>query len=79
MPYDLGLGDNRKRVLKWVPPAPTGHPAASIPCGLTPKGLPVGLQVVGPKYAERAILEACLAIETLLTFNPIRAARMAAF
>jgi aspartyl-tRNA(Asn)/glutamyl-tRNA(Gln) amidotransferase subunit A len=57
----------------------TGHPAASIPCGLTPAGLPVGLQVVGPKYAERAIFEACLALETLLAFNPIREARMAAF
>ena len=57
----------------------TGHPAASIPCGLTPGGLPVGLQVVGPKYAERAILEACLAIEGLLGFNAEREARMANF
>ena len=57
----------------------TGHPAASIPCGLTAGGLPVGLQVVGPKYAERAVLEACLAIEALLGFNAIREARMQAF
>ncbi len=57
----------------------TGHPAASIPCGLTAEGLPVGLQVVGPKYAERAVLEACLAIERLLGFNALREAKMAAF
>jgi aspartyl-tRNA(Asn)/glutamyl-tRNA(Gln) amidotransferase subunit A len=46
----------------------TGQPAASLPCGLTDAGLPVGLQVVGPKYAERKILEACLAIEAALGF-----------
>ncbi len=56
----------------------TGHPAASLPCGLTGDGLPVGLQVVGPKYAERAVLEACLGIEALLGFNAVREARMAA-
>lgn len=56
----------------------TGHPAASIPCGLTPAGLPIGLQVVGPKYAERAVLEACMAIEGLLGFNALRERKMAA-
>lgn len=43
----------------------TGQPAASIFCGVTEAGLPVGLQVAGPKYSERLILEACLAIEAL--------------
>jgi aspartyl-tRNA(Asn)/glutamyl-tRNA(Gln) amidotransferase subunit A len=46
----------------------TAQPAATLPCGLTSEGLPVGLQVVGPKYAERTILEACLAIEAALGF-----------
>ncbi len=46
----------------------TGHPAATIPVGLSASGLPVGLQVVGPRFAERAILEACLGIEALLGF-----------
>jgi aspartyl-tRNA(Asn)/glutamyl-tRNA(Gln) amidotransferase subunit A len=44
----------------------TGQPAASVPCGLSSRSLPVGLQVVGPKYSERLILEACLAIEHLI-------------
>ena len=56
----------------------TGLPAASLPCGLTDDRLPVGLQVIGPKFAERAILEACLAIETLLDFGPVRDRVMAA-
>jgi aspartyl-tRNA(Asn)/glutamyl-tRNA(Gln) amidotransferase subunit A len=44
----------------------TGQPGASILCGVSDDGLPVGLQVVGPKYAERLVLEACLAIEQTL-------------
>ncbi len=34
----------------------TGHPALSVPCGVTSEGLPIGLQIVGPWYAERRIL-----------------------
>ncbi len=30
----------------------TGHPALSVPCGLTGTGLPVGLQLVGPPFSE---------------------------
>ncbi|RKK03858.1 amidase [Pseudoroseomonas wenyumeiae] len=43
----------------------TGQPAASIFCGVTGSGLPVGLQIAGPKYGERLILEASLGIEAL--------------
>ncbi len=41
----------------------TGQPAASIPCGLTGDGLPVGLQVIGPRFAEAVVLRACRAYE----------------
>jgi Asp-tRNA(Asn)/Glu-tRNA(Gln) amidotransferase A subunit family amidase len=34
----------------------TGHPAASLPAGLAPDGLPVGLQVVAPRFAEKLLL-----------------------
>ena len=44
----------------------TGQPAASIPCGVTSDGLPVGLQVVGARFAERLVLEASLGIEVAL-------------
>ncbi|NIP73483.1 MAG: amidase, partial [Gammaproteobacteria bacterium] len=30
----------------------TGNPAASVPCGFTADGLPVGLQIVGPRFAD---------------------------
>ena len=43
----------------------TGQPAASIPCGMSGGGLPIGLQIVGPRYSERLILEASLGIEAM--------------
>jgi aspartyl-tRNA(Asn)/glutamyl-tRNA(Gln) amidotransferase subunit A len=42
----------------------TQQPAASIPCGFTQAGLPVGLQIVGPKYADALVLRAARAFET---------------
>ncbi len=41
----------------------TQQPAASLPCGFTAAGLPVGLQVVGPKHADARVLTACHAFE----------------
>jgi aspartyl-tRNA(Asn)/glutamyl-tRNA(Gln) amidotransferase subunit A len=42
----------------------TRQPAASIPCGLTGTGLPIGLQIVGPLYADARVLRAARAFET---------------
>src|SRR5438270_278603 len=36
----------------------TGHPAASVPCGFTREGLPVGLQIVGRWHADVQVLRA---------------------
>jgi aspartyl-tRNA(Asn)/glutamyl-tRNA(Gln) amidotransferase subunit A len=47
----------------------TQQPAASIPCGLTKKGLPVGLHIVGPRYADALVLRAARAFEAT---TPIR-------
>jgi aspartyl-tRNA(Asn)/glutamyl-tRNA(Gln) amidotransferase subunit A len=41
----------------------TRQPAASIPCGLTRAGLPIGLQIVGPLYADHHVLRAARAFE----------------
>jgi aspartyl-tRNA(Asn)/glutamyl-tRNA(Gln) amidotransferase subunit A len=41
----------------------TQQPAASVPCGWTATGLPIGLQVVGPRHADARVLAACAAYE----------------
>lgn len=42
----------------------TRQPAASVPCGFTKAGMPVGLQIVGPPGADLAVLQAARAFET---------------
>jgi amidase/aspartyl-tRNA(Asn)/glutamyl-tRNA(Gln) amidotransferase subunit A len=41
----------------------TGHPAASIPAGFTDDGLPIGLQIVGRRFADDTVLAASAAFE----------------
>jgi len=43
----------------------TTQPAISIPCGFTAKGLPVGLQIVGPRFADAVVLRAARAFEKI--------------
>lgn len=42
----------------------TQQPAASIPCGRTQEGLPVGLQIVGAKYRDDLVLRVARAYES---------------
>ena len=41
----------------------SGLPAASVPCGFTPDGLPVGMQIVGRRGADRSVLQAAATFE----------------
>jgi aspartyl-tRNA(Asn)/glutamyl-tRNA(Gln) amidotransferase subunit A len=41
----------------------TGLPAISIPCGFTSEGLPIGLQLIGPRWGERRLLVLARAYE----------------
>ena len=47
----------------------TRQPAASVPCGLTSAGLPAGLQIVGPLYADAQVLRAARAYEAVQPFQ----------
>jgi aspartyl-tRNA(Asn)/glutamyl-tRNA(Gln) amidotransferase subunit A len=40
-----------------------GIPAISVPCGFTDAGLPVGLMIAGPRFAERRVLALARAFE----------------
>ncbi len=42
----------------------TGHPGMNVPCGMS-DGLPVGMMLVGKKYAESTIYQAAAAFERL--------------
>jgi aspartyl-tRNA(Asn)/glutamyl-tRNA(Gln) amidotransferase subunit A len=41
----------------------TQQPAASVPCGFTASGLPIGLQIVGRKYEDALVLRAAHAYQ----------------
>jgi amidase len=42
----------------------TGSPAISVPCGFTPEGLPVGVQIVGRPGADLRVLQLAQAFES---------------
>jgi amidase len=45
-------------------PGVVGLPATAVPLGLTPQGLPVGAQIVGPAYADPRCLRFARWLET---------------
>ena len=49
----------------------TGHPAITVPCGLTPDGFPVGLQIVGPRAQTAALLNLARRLEPLVDAHAI--------
>ena len=50
----------------------TQQPAASVPCGFTSSGLPVGLQIIGPRHADALVLRAARAYERATEWIAIR-------
>jgi amidase len=51
-----------------------GNPAISVPCGFTPEGLPVGLQIVGRHQDEWGVLQLAHAFEVATGFYKRRPA-----
>ena len=41
----------------------TGQPAATVPCGFTKAGLPIGLQIIGRRFDDVTVLRAAAAFE----------------
>jgi aspartyl-tRNA(Asn)/glutamyl-tRNA(Gln) amidotransferase subunit A len=49
----------------------TQQPALSLPCGLTAAGLPVGLQIVGPRHSDALVLRAGRAYEAATSWSAL--------
>ena len=47
----------------------TQQPAASVPCGFTGEGLPVGLQIVGARHADALVLAAAHAFQGVTGYH----------
>lgn len=68
--HDVPPGSGMERWPQWAgfsfPFNMTGQPAISVPVGQTKAGLPVGLQIVGPRHADDLVLAAGRFVEWLL-------------
>jgi Asp-tRNA(Asn)/Glu-tRNA(Gln) amidotransferase A subunit family amidase len=73
LPFEVGL-DQPKEIAgravglyDWIPYTYpfnlTGQPAASVPCGFSRDGLPIGLQIVGRRFDDATVLRAAAAFE----------------
>ena len=69
---DTIAGRKMTSYIEWIAPTflvtLSSLPAASVPCGRTAAGLPVGLQIIGPRFAEPTILGVAKLVEQA---NPI--------
>ena len=50
----------------------TGQPAASVPCGFTEDGMPIGLHIVGRRGEETTVLRASAAFEAARPWADLR-------
>ena len=70
-------GEEVNPLLGWCLTYPinyTGHPAASIPAGFTGDGLPIGLQIIGRRFADASVLAASAAFERVRPWHDAYAA-----
>ncbi len=65
-----------RRWMSWTPLSYpfnlTGNPAISVPCGFSSDGLPVGLQIVGPRYRDDLVLRAAAAYQNAAHLAELR-------
>ena len=69
-------GDELLPFSDWIPFTypwnMTGQPAATVPCGFTQAGPPVGLQIIGRRFADATVLRASSAFEEVRPWSHTR-------
>lgn len=67
---------DENKVLQWPKWTPftypfniSGNPAASLPCGLSREGTPIGLQVIGRRFDESTVFKICKMLEGETLFH----------
>lgn len=69
--HDVPVGSGLERWPQWAtfsyPFNLTQQPAISVPVGTTASGLPVGLQIIGPRHSDDLVLAVARFVEWLLT------------
>ncbi|MEP0869388.1 amidase [Trichocoleus desertorum AS-A10] len=73
---DLGPAETLQKITNWVAPSPpfnaSGQPAIAIPTGFDPRGLPMGVQIVGRPAAESTLIALAAQIEALQPWSDRR-------
>ena len=63
-------GYNQSNLLRF--PSMLGLPGCSLPCGMSPEGLPIGLQLIGAWFADQTVLNAAAAFQSATDWHSRR-------
>jgi len=63
---------NQSNLLRF--PSMLGLPGCSLPCGNNPEGLPIGMQLIGPWFADQTVLNTAAAYQSKSDWHTLRPA-----
>jgi amidase len=66
----MQLGDYLGWLVMTCAISVTGCPVLALPCGFTPEGLPVGVQVIGPVGSDARLIAIGAYLEQVLDVSP---------
>jgi aspartyl-tRNA(Asn)/glutamyl-tRNA(Gln) amidotransferase subunit A len=61
---------NQSNLLRF--PSMLGLPGCSLPCGMSPEGLPIGMQLIGAWFADQTVLNAAAAFQSATDWHKRR-------